>query len=459
MDPQRQKGLIPPNVIANVGQVVVSDATYLRFSLNEHSLVIQAPPSCIPLLPWRAPHDMATQYDQDMTAHLNGLFREIQNLLHKIDFSAQNWAHLFRDSNGHYNLIPKSRQLYRISCPLWAPLVEENEIVATSFTFPWLRTAFWNDQDVDVKVCWTDWDLKWMEHETVGRGAIKDLDLSFPVLAHITRGGEVVGLMTEAAEGRMIEYRDKLKVHAAFAKLQQHNIILAGCINGSTIMIHKGKVRLLQPQCLRVYSEKDKDEVEKQARYWHWESLDSLFHELSYQPNELPCVRLLMASSSCLTITPAPGVPGRPIPLKLFVPMDRSVPLLVSWFNERKTILARERKRRAKEGTAFPLLDYLFSAIGRLITLEDRRILMPISARSLDTGTKAIAQHPYRPPAKAAVAPVSDSDPIPVSEILLAQMEPCLHYSPLFNALCSEPSEFGRQITSCPCSRCTSKFI
>ncbi|KAJ7589448.1 hypothetical protein C8J56DRAFT_938627, partial [Mycena floridula] len=298
--------------------------------------------------------------------------------LFSVQFRAHNWAYLSVDNNGQYSLVSRRRQLYRIACPLWAPLINETEIQITNYFRIYERTALWNGRDVDIQVGWENDFLRELEQETIGRGAIRDLDLSYEVLGHLTRDGDVVGMVLEPAEGRMVEYRDRLKVYAAFAKLQAHNVIHAGCIGPSNIMIHKGKVRLLRLHPLRVYSDADKAEVERQAKYWHWHGLEVVFKNLlSKGANDLAPSRLATTSMAYRTVVPAPGTPHHLMTDFVVAVMVRQPWVLASWVSENKNMLTRERKKREKKGDPFPLLDYVLTIAAASMTLEERKMLMP----------------------------------------------------------------------------------
>ncbi|KAJ7573978.1 hypothetical protein C8J56DRAFT_475896 [Mycena floridula] len=171
------------------------------------------------------------------------------------------------------------------------------------------RMAIWNGRDVDLKVDWEDSFPMELERETIGRRAIRDLDISFEVLAHVTREGNVVGLMMEAAQGRMVEYRDRVKVYAAFRLMEQHNIVEECDIAESNIMILEGKMRLLRLHRLRVYLNSERDEMILQARYWHWRGLELLFESLANESNTLAPLRLMTPTLACRprTLSSIPG--------------------------------------------------------------------------------------------------------------------------------------------------------
>lgn len=64
---------------------------------------------------------------------------------------------------------------------------------------------------IDIHMGWDDFSLQTMERETIARRYIRGLDLSFEVLGHLTRDGNVIGLVMEASRGRVMEYHDRAK--------------------------------------------------------------------------------------------------------------------------------------------------------------------------------------------------------------------------------------------------------
>jgi hypothetical protein len=47
---------------------------------------------------------------------------------------------------------------------------------------------------------------------TRGYRILEGLDLTYEFRAHVVRDGQIVGMLTEPAEGRPVEFRDRAKV-------------------------------------------------------------------------------------------------------------------------------------------------------------------------------------------------------------------------------------------------------
>ena len=70
-----------------------------------------------------------------------------QSLLSGIEFGKTNWAYLIRGSGG-YRIVQKERPLHKISCPLWATLIHEDEIEVTKWVDAAERRGVWNGKPV-----------------------------------------------------------------------------------------------------------------------------------------------------------------------------------------------------------------------------------------------------------------------------------------------------------------------
>lgn len=111
-----------------------------------------------------------------------------------------------------------------------------------------------------------------------GYRAVQDLDVTFEVLGHlISEDGTVIGLVSEAAWGRMVKPSDAALIYKTIAEIQNRGIIYRGCLT-NRFMIADGKVRLVELNCITPYE--DKQKLLEDADLWHWEELGQLFHEL-----------------------------------------------------------------------------------------------------------------------------------------------------------------------------------
>jgi len=111
-----------------------------------------------------------------------------------------------------------------------------------------------------------------------GYRALQDLDVTFEVLGHlISKDGTVIGLVSEAAWGRMVRPSDAALIYKTIAEVQNRGIIYKGCIT-NRFMIADGKVRLVELNCITPYE--DKKKLLEDADSWHWNELGELFHEL-----------------------------------------------------------------------------------------------------------------------------------------------------------------------------------
>ncbi|KAJ7271072.1 hypothetical protein C8J57DRAFT_1320607 [Mycena rebaudengoi] len=239
------------------------------------------------------------------TFHLE--LEKIKSLIKEFVFGKTNWAYLVTRKDGSYRLIYKHRPIYRITCPAWAPLVPESHISYTKYITAEDREAIWNGQEVDCVVGWNDRWRDFVDSSMKGYRHLRGLDVTYEVLGHIVRDGEIVGIMTEhAPDDRRVEYKDRAIVYAAIALVQSRGLVIS--LNESTIMIHRGKVRLLGAASVRTFAEDPRGAGA--VELYHWKALATMFEELKEHPNPLPPMR-------CIQVDAMPFLPP-PSPEKLF---------------------------------------------------------------------------------------------------------------------------------------------
>jgi hypothetical protein len=146
-----------------------------------------------------------------------------------------------------------------------------------------------------------------------GYRAVQDLDVTFEVLGHlISKDGTVIGLVSEAAWGRMVKPSDAALIYRTIAEIQNRGIIYRGCLT-NRFMIAEGKVRLIELSCITPYE--DKQKLLEDAEKWHWDELGQLFHELRtfgpYGYFRWPSLMLYSTYKDLgfLAPTPRPGLP------------------------------------------------------------------------------------------------------------------------------------------------------
>jgi hypothetical protein len=185
----------------------------------------------------------------------------------------------------------------KVRTPIWAPLIEEKDIIYTRWFLVDVRTGYWKGREVgrahfrlftdqhgftrcatDVIVGYEDHYLKRVDATMKGYRALQGFDLTYPVLAHvISSDGSVIGIVTEPEVGRLVQYRDRTLVYQAIAQLQQHHLIFNG-LHYSKIHILDGKVRLSNVASI-AYIE-DPIELKEEAEERHWGPLKRLFEFL-----------------------------------------------------------------------------------------------------------------------------------------------------------------------------------
>ncbi|KAL4267378.1 hypothetical protein AB1N83_003763 [Pleurotus pulmonarius] len=311
---------IPPHVTAYVGGENDLDCCLYALWRDDQLLVLQAPPV---LSAHEDPSTFDTASRERSTSDFCFGLEKIAALVHKLDFSRANWAYLTTRTDGSFNVIYKNKPLHPMISPgnLLAPLVEESEIITTKFISCEQRQGLWNGTEVDIMIGWNDQWMKLVEREIEGHRCLRGLDLTFEVLGHVTRDGQVIGIMTESATGRMVEYPDRAAVYDAITKVQSRGLLYS--VQESNIMIADGKVRLLSLASIRKMRSGEGSAAE--ANRFHWDALRKLFEKLFQYPNFMPppqCIRQqtvkILAPVPPLYKPPATNLATHPL-FKIFV--------------------------------------------------------------------------------------------------------------------------------------------
>ncbi|KAJ7092483.1 hypothetical protein B0H15DRAFT_834089 [Mycena belliarum] len=273
------------------------------FERGSHSLVVQTPelklPGCTHL---NAPDFTSDEYRLYLSTFRFDL-EKLSTMIESFVFGQENWAYLVARKDGSYRLQYREKVIRPISCPAWAPLIPETEMIYTKYINAEDREALWNGRVVD---CFVGWNDRWrglVDYAMRGHRLLDGLDLTYQVLGHIVRNGEIIGLMTEhAIDDRRVEYRDRAAVYAAITKVQSRGLIIS--LHESSINIHHGKVRLLCTQSVRKFS--DVEDPEDAVSKFHWQDLSRIFRELREHVNPIPVLRIVQTDAVPFMRTPAP---------------------------------------------------------------------------------------------------------------------------------------------------------
>ncbi|KAJ7630093.1 hypothetical protein DFH06DRAFT_1224873 [Mycena polygramma] len=291
------------NVTLYVGSDNDWEGRLFCFERGPHSLVIQTPELKLPgYIEFGIDPEADNLY---MTTFYRDLGK-IANLVKSIEFGRTNWAYLVTRKDGSYRLHYKEKPILPISCSPWAPLIPEEDIVYTKYINAEDREALWNGRIVDCTIGWNDRWREFVDFQMRGHRLLNGLGVTFEVLGHIVRNGEIIGLMIEhAGDERRVEYRDRSAVYAAVAKVQSKGLIIG--VHESNICIHRGKVRLLDAQTVKKFSEVT--DVDDAVTKFHWQALSTLFDELRQHPNPIPLLRCIQNDAVPFVPIPSPEKP------------------------------------------------------------------------------------------------------------------------------------------------------
>lgn len=149
-----------------------------------------------------------------------------------------------------------------------------------------------------------------------GYRLLEGMDLTFEFYGHLVGvDGEIRGIVSEAAWGRMITTEDFSRVYRAVAKLQRRGLLYKACLT-NRFMIANNKVRLLDLAMVDPHHALDPPMLEKEAELWHWSELTRLFHEIRtigpYGKFRAPLHRF-RSTYEDLECLPLPRSPERPL--------------------------------------------------------------------------------------------------------------------------------------------------
>lgn len=274
---------------------------------GNQNLVVQGP-SVIPL-EYSGTWGKDPAIDEAIKDGLYGRIEKIQTLLSTIPFGSKNWAYFITKKDGTYSLVYRERKLYQVTTPPWAPLVDEREILVTKMISPEEHQGIWDGKEVDLFMGWNEKYRRMLDRIMRAHNLLRGLDLTFEVLGHVTNSdGEIVGIMTEPAYGRYVEYSDRTDVYEAIAKIQSRSLWYS--FDHTTIMVSKGKIRIESLMSVHPIPL----EQERLADKLHSEYLDYMFDVLSVQKNFFTPFRYHQQIAK-----PLPGIPSPSAPMDDFV--------------------------------------------------------------------------------------------------------------------------------------------
>ncbi|KJA24958.1 hypothetical protein HYPSUDRAFT_183326 [Hypholoma sublateritium FD-334 SS-4] len=310
---------IPQGVVALIGGYVGKRPMFALWR-DGKQIIIEAPPmtySSKSLDQTNCYHEWYATCEERQT-YANYL-EIIQSHLLSINFDATNWGYLVQDKKGNYYITQRQMVLNCIPCPPGETLIQVHEIEFTVFGTCSDRRGIWRNKKVDVLYGWNDTELKAVKQSIRGYKALQAKGLShmiYEVYGHLVgRDGSVIGLVSEAASGRMICSSDMALVYSAISRLENAGFLYRGC-STNRFMIYDNTVRLLELNCIVPY--KDREKLSRETDRWHWTDLRELFKELEKGIHIDPPLRLTMSWKNIECVLPKAS-PERPLGIRIHV--------------------------------------------------------------------------------------------------------------------------------------------
>lgn len=162
---------IPRNVVGVIGGELGYPAPRYVLWKNRQDVTVQAPNLDHTLDARVGPDDQDYEFQLLKAVKINAHWLEIivssyrlsllvrflkltaryfqQSLLDRIEFGTTNWAYLVPNTReGGYTIIHRERAMPKITCPLWAPLIFEDEVEFTVWGTKYDRRGIWDGKEV-----------------------------------------------------------------------------------------------------------------------------------------------------------------------------------------------------------------------------------------------------------------------------------------------------------------------
>ncbi|KAF9458697.1 hypothetical protein BDZ94DRAFT_1239795 [Collybia nuda] len=339
---------IPDRVVAYVGGTNFLLRAYVLWK-DGKMIVIQAPP--LDLVAERV-HEMKeratfteSEYRKLELEYWRGL-EIIHTLVDTIDFDRTNWGYLLprKKTDSGFQITQRKKQFRKITIPLWAPRVDENDIVYTTWWECEHRAGIWNGREVEVFMGWDGDGMQMEDLERSMRGYqyVQGMDLTYEVLGHVMRHDIVIGLMTEPHIGRIMQDRDRALLYDAVSRMERRRIVHMGP-TPPNLLIHNGKVRLTNLACVRYFGPEKDEEFKIMAEARHWRTLGDFFSTMDPFPFDIP--NYMRNRQPNLHILPEVPSVDRPIRLEIFT-QRQARPYLLDMFKLRKEYEKKMERRR-----------------------------------------------------------------------------------------------------------------
>lgn len=197
-------------------------------------------------------------------------------------------------TEGYQIVLDYAKRLRQVSCPAWAPMIPLEEIEFTVWASS-DRRGIWRGKEVgqslrlllsqaalskkaDVFYACDDIHMWRLNRSMYSLRRIDGLDLTFELYGHLVNSdGVIVGIVTEAAWGRMVRPSDKEFIASELRRLESYGCVYRG-VWCNHLIIADGKLRLLQWLLTKHYT--DPEELKRDAAMYHTEYLDTLCQEL-----------------------------------------------------------------------------------------------------------------------------------------------------------------------------------
>ncbi|KAK1234034.1 hypothetical protein PQX77_002769 [Marasmius sp. AFHP31] len=262
------------------------EGSFYLLYLNGEIFVVQTPQGAT----YIDDNNLITAHDGVRHKHLGAMLRQIK----KLPFKRYKWFVLQQDEKTkELHLAPKKESwtMYKIKAPLWLRKVQENQLQLIRWVGVGRCLCLLDGTEVDVDIAWDVLTFKKMEQMTKIVKELSELDLCYKPVAHILRGGDVIGIAYERQSGRPIQYTDKRLFYHSLSQLHDRTRACRLYLRypyASDHWIQDGKLRVYHHlwgfDMFQGSNTKKEDGFEEKA----WKTMDIVFKRLMNDYNPGP---------------------------------------------------------------------------------------------------------------------------------------------------------------------------
>ncbi|KAJ7054712.1 hypothetical protein C8F01DRAFT_1162668 [Mycena amicta] len=236
-------------------------------------IVVEGPWLYVALSPWFVRDRVEAEYIEKLSVCVKSL-----------DLTLDTRVYLVEAPSGPRTIQKPLRRNFKYDS-LLAPSVDLRDLDIQSVLYDGdiYGPAIWKGQEFTYNIAYDEESFGTIEMYMIGYRLVQDLDIAFPIVAHIFEGDLLIGYLTESMKGsRAVEKSDRAVVYAAIARIERAFIVHRGVDDPIGLLIDaRGKVRLWHCNMFYRYDENTRAKFEKACKKYHWDVLPAFFRGMT----------------------------------------------------------------------------------------------------------------------------------------------------------------------------------